>query len=778
MRLTLRTLLAYLDDVLPADEKEVLRQRIEESEFASTLVQRIRHTLHRQRLTAPKLDGKGLGADPNTVAEYLDSLLPSDRTADFERGCLESDIHLAEIASCHKILCKVLQEPAQITAELRNKLHDLPALLAAGKAPTLIARHRAAGERAPEDHEHHEDHVLTHGSPVHGSTVPGSLAMQPMEPAASKPVPVAMQQVPLERPKPEVPDYLKPEPTNSRWQLLSVLAFMGVAAVVLLMMSPVGKQWLAPLVNRQELANESSPPSGDSTTQENTNNKLPDASDDKSKSPAETSNSSEKKIGEVLDLKKPVENDNAAPPDPEADDTKISKLPDTKLPPENGANPNLDPEMKLPDAEKTATPITPPAAEKANPETKPAPDADKEPPAITELGRYISDETVLARYSPTSSNWLRVPARSLISSGDRLVSLPIYRPQIALASGVQVTLAGEASFTFDRGRNAPIAMLTEYGRFLLVTAGASQASIELDLNGLTGVLTLPSADALAAVEVYNYAPPGVDPQANTPIPVAYIYSLNGSMTWEQTGEAAATIQTNQVYTMVGNQGAAVEGPVKTPAWVDAKNTASLDRESAKMAEGLLALERPLTLSLEEIADHRRIDVRVHVARSLANLGAFETIVRHLSLEEYRPYTPLEIETLRAQMSRGGEVSFEIQSQLEKLRGSKDGTLLYRLLYGFDATQLVAEGKAEQLVEWLEHSHADVRWLAFDNLKRITGVGHSFNPALPPEKNRSPLVRWSKMLKDGEINYAAKPSPLQELQPLPVAPAAGETKETK
>src|SRR5262245_15575415 len=99
MRLTLRTLLAYLDDLLDAGDGEQISAKIKESDFASNLVVRIRDSMRRLRLGVPSLKGRGMGVDPNTVAEYLDNTMPAERVPEFERVCLESDMHLAEVAS-------------------------------------------------------------------------------------------------------------------------------------------------------------------------------------------------------------------------------------------------------------------------------------------------------------------------------------------------------------------------------------------------------------------------------------------------------------------------------------------------------------------------------------------------------------------------------------------------------------------------------------------------------------------------------------------------------
>ena len=122
MRLTLRTLLAYLDDTLePAATKEI-GQKLAETPAAQELVSRIREVTRRRRLSAPPVAGDDV--DPNTMAEYLDSLLPADLLTRMEGLCLDSEIHLAEAAACHQVLTMIGQ-PAQVSPQARQRMYDL-----------------------------------------------------------------------------------------------------------------------------------------------------------------------------------------------------------------------------------------------------------------------------------------------------------------------------------------------------------------------------------------------------------------------------------------------------------------------------------------------------------------------------------------------------------------------------------------------------------------------------------------------------------------------------
>ncbi|MFO0864435.1 MAG: hypothetical protein U0744_07255 [Gemmataceae bacterium] len=112
MRLTLRTLLAYLDDTLPPAEAKEIGAKVAESESAQELIERIKQVARRRRITTPPAAGPGK-IDANTISEYIDNVSP-DQAAEVEQICLASDVHLAEVASCHQLLTIIFSEPIDI----------------------------------------------------------------------------------------------------------------------------------------------------------------------------------------------------------------------------------------------------------------------------------------------------------------------------------------------------------------------------------------------------------------------------------------------------------------------------------------------------------------------------------------------------------------------------------------------------------------------------------------------------------------------------------------
>src|SRR5271155_3794505 len=164
MRLTLRTLLSYLDDTLEPTEAKLIGQKVAESDTAQELIARIKEVTRRRRITTPTASGPGAKVDPNSVAEYLDNELSADQLAEVEQLALASDVHLAEIASCHQILTLVLGEQARVPPTAYKRMYGLvkPPESNQGRQPPA----RRGAEDLPQRESRDVDETLRLGLPA------------------------------------------------------------------------------------------------------------------------------------------------------------------------------------------------------------------------------------------------------------------------------------------------------------------------------------------------------------------------------------------------------------------------------------------------------------------------------------------------------------------------------------------------------------------------------------------------------------------------------------
>jgi hypothetical protein len=166
MRLTLRTLIAWLDDTLTPVEVRAIGQQVAESPFAKELVERVQRVTRQRRLTYPG-DLGSEPADPNLVAGYLDNELAPEQVAEYEKRCLTSDVHLAEVASVHQILSLIGQK-AKVPPDAKLRMYRLVrGRETTQESPTGKARPTPAPRKtpAPEPNSGWSSGVPTHRSP-------------------------------------------------------------------------------------------------------------------------------------------------------------------------------------------------------------------------------------------------------------------------------------------------------------------------------------------------------------------------------------------------------------------------------------------------------------------------------------------------------------------------------------------------------------------------------------------------------------------------------------
>jgi len=145
MRLTLRTLLAWMDDTLPPSRVREIGNQVSESPFAQELVERIHRVCRQRRLTVPRSSGPE-AIDPNLVAGYLDNDLNAEQVAELETQCLNHDVCLAEVASVHQIL-SLLGQRAKVPTEVKERMYQL--VKGREAIPTTRRQSVAASRKVP-----------------------------------------------------------------------------------------------------------------------------------------------------------------------------------------------------------------------------------------------------------------------------------------------------------------------------------------------------------------------------------------------------------------------------------------------------------------------------------------------------------------------------------------------------------------------------------------------------------------------------------------------------
>jgi hypothetical protein len=149
MRLTLRTLLGWVDGILPFEEQRLIGQMVAGSKVAARVAERIREGAACGSIDVPLAGGPAVADDPNRVAEYLDNTLLSEHLEAFERFCIESRPHLAEVATCHRILAEMSRTP-KLARMPRAQRSVLGQRIRGSLSTSAVASSVACAERSEE----------------------------------------------------------------------------------------------------------------------------------------------------------------------------------------------------------------------------------------------------------------------------------------------------------------------------------------------------------------------------------------------------------------------------------------------------------------------------------------------------------------------------------------------------------------------------------------------------------------------------------------------------
>jgi hypothetical protein len=716
-----------MDGLLEPADAEDIRKKIDASKFATDMFHRIREVMRRLRLTAPSLAEHGTGLDPNTVADYLDNVLSGDQVPDFEKVCLESDVYLAEVASCHQILALVLGEPVEIDPAARERMYRIPQVAGQAEEERQAAAAAAAllSENGPER------------LPVELAGVPG-------------------------RAKPAVPEYLR-EPRKRR--LLPIAAalllcggVLGVLLVALWQFQPgTLDKWWDRLRGRAEVAaapqepEESAAPAAPSAAESNAKKEPAPAGG--AVGPGESPSP------------KPVEPPKTKPDEgPAVINPAEGGGPGEKAAPVAPGKPAAAPAAKQapappPGPAKPASPVKSAGVEKPAGAEKPAGPAPVPPepaPEAVRIARVFPDALeVLLRYNADNATWTRAAPEEFLQSGQPLLALPTYRPRVVLlkTGGITAELLGGTEIQLlppdTEGRPG---IHVVFGRVVVKPLDQAPARLRLTGGGRAGVLTLGSLESICALEVVRVQPPGVDPQTHPAGALATLYVAQNGAVWEddamQRGvRLAAPAQASLEAPAVSPEAA----PKTPPKWIFADaagSPSSLERRAATTVAQAFSPDRPASLVLLELAEHRQVEVRWLATRCLAYLGQFEPMTAALDDKNLRWQWPEYVDQLRQAIIRGPASAGAVRQAIEKRFGPA-GQNVYRMLWGYTDRQLAA-GEDARLVNDLDSETLAVRVLAFWNLKDITGTGFFYRPEDPAAKRQQAIQRWKQFCEAGSI----------------------------
>ena len=810
MRLTLRTLLAYLDDVLEPADRDEISKKLETSDFANELIHRTKDTVRRLRLSAPQVVGTGIGLDPNTVAEYLDNTLPPDSVADFERICLESDVHLAEVASCHHVLTMVLGEPAEVDPASRPRMYSIPTQAAERKNLRIEP---------------------AHAGPATGSTFVASTAA-PLDPTPPGSYPTTTGGARAA----DVPDYLRASAWTTYRLPLAVLAATLLIAVTAFLtfglsgwfggQSDLAAGAVGQLPSSVEASNATAaepfanepredgeaPPEGvvaeepganeaDASAAAGMNRTAsgerasPSAAFDESPLQPLTPGFGGIDTGaEEVDRYATTESTPSPPSEPSPDDpvapyrvaepAPTEPAAATHVPPAGGPPPipgrDAGPMIEGGDARiaSAAGIETGDAADAAAASTTddsaviipPQPPMNPE----LELGTYLDAKNILLRHDPSAGTWFRMLPRSTVGVGDRLLALPAFYPRVALTSGIHLKIPGGTLVTLDAAdadsnsgaappHQLPIVDVA-YGKVVIVNTANQEHELQLALGETAAKVRLVPGATLAVEVVRSYVP-GSDPRQSPSPLVAHLYAPDGNVGWEDE-QGSRTIQAPGQWGLAEGVFSVVSTPEGFPEWIDSD---PVDQRSEQLwgvpvVEQSLDATRPVENQLLELYQgSRRREVKSLAARSSVYVGLFVPFIEALRDSDQSAMWKTHIETLRAAMALGPESAERIYQTLIEQRGDAAAGDLYEMLCGYNADQVgrtpeqVAAGPIPRLIDWLEEDSLDYRVLAVQDLWEVCRKRFLTNPAGSPAERIRGVRVWRERLKSGELSASPESS---------------------
>lgn len=720
MRLTLRTLLAYRDGVLSPENSEDLHRRIQQSEDAGNLLKRIHAVSKRLHGESSTIVGKGLGGDPNSIAEYLDDVIHGEKVPEFERICLESDVRLGELASCHSLLSSAMHTRVHVPQSLRelsaaigdaNQLEQIKADIKS-RRQQLTEKKRGRILRADQAHDDAmqgqttTDDEQTEGA-EHVVNVQAPMVASGGE--TIKPQGLNLEGSALAH---EVPEYLMGA-SKGAWRIpLAIGALLALLAVLVWQtLGPWDRiaAMFAAKPNNTEASNTKSHDSPAAST----------AKDDSASEPGDAA----------------IENLNEA----DASNT------ENRNPPDKLAAPDDDPVVPSVESPEVAT-------GEAESSAVPPSTGDASATALASpLGGIVwlpKDEIESASVLLTSNNGElgRLSPGDSAATDTQLVIPPNYRTTIDLPGGILWTTGGASRLHVVDPEQAVLASDLCRG---LIRSGPDGNLLRLQTPAGAATIQLAGPGSMASVEVtYRMQRHGSLLEPDSYRSMLLVVAVEGSVQLETYDATGAIRQTN----LALGEGMAVfanSTPKKfklqsIPQWF----RASFDRPiDALAAEDLsLILKSSATAPADDLGqlltslhNGRRPETVALAVQTSLLLGNWEPLEIFLANERMRSHWGKTIDLARQLIAADPQRSEELHARL--VASNPKGDKLFNMLIGFPGTELSVSGLSDLIGE-LNEGDLPSRVLASYQLRLLTGKSLGYQAHT---SNRASIQQWRREL---------------------------------
>lgn len=688
MRLTLRTLLAYLDDMLEPADTKIIGQKIQESPMAQLLVSRIREVMRRRRLKAPDVFGPEMGIDPNIVSQYLDNTLSAERYADVERVLLASDEMLAEAASCHEVLTV---DPPAVEMSMRERLYALGPVDSDSQLVVPEETPRAGMNRTPQSIPIRNG--LNQAANGHSNSSPDDHDKTTT-----------------------VPDYLKRSPWSRRALPSAIVALLIIISAVLI--APEILTRIRQAKNEIKLKGDREK-NGEVTISEQkemSNNPNHDpvliASDRTFPSSSATATDiPAPKLRQGLD---PV-------PPTEYDEDMVVPAPGTGITPQNKTGAGRVDATDVVPSPNALSLLEPSPESPVMPKPFPIPPEASKDVSIN----YSSNDGVLIRFDSMRHHWLMVPHRSAMQPGDLIASIEPFDSIVDFdKGGVRTTLVGEV---VARLLDPAIVGLTgwdiQQGR-IVVQSGRQADDISAKIGIVIGEdiwqLELIASDTVCGLEVTPRQPSQFQKLPEGCSYQAMLYVLRGSAKW--TNRQGKTVELGEqvaVNIVPAENAHSQSNPVSistTPDWCDSvkrKAMPAKKHQSQIQFEKAFELEQPVDEGMLNLVRNSKSPRIAELAtQCLAAIGDVAGLVEAIAECPHEEARFAARDGIRMWLTGAPDRGLKLKEELDMHYPPAEADAIYQMLWGFSRDDVInSKPHSWRFIDWMRSPKTEIRELA-------------------------------------------------------------------